>query len=135
MAEGDPKKGFQENLPLIISIAGLLPNTWVVLRVTIAVTVVVLLLYRMFPKRATGGFIHLLVVAVVVTAMGLGPALGWIAIAGWFRNSVNEVIGDVALFGGLALYFLVLFPKLIERLKPRLDKVKEWSERDADKKD
>jgi hypothetical protein len=48
---------------------------------------------------------------------------------------VNEIVGYVALFGGLALYFLVLYPTLLERLKPRLHKVKEWSERDSDKKD
>jgi hypothetical protein len=134
MAEGEQKKGFQENLPIIISAVGLLPNSWVVLRVTIAALVAVLLVYRLLPKRATGGFFHLIVVSVVVTAMGLGPALSWIAISGWLRNSVNETVGDVALFGGLAIYFFVLFPMLVVRVKPRLDKVRQWSERDSDRK-
>jgi hypothetical protein len=134
MAEGEQKKGFQENLPIIISAVGLLPNSWVVLRVTIAGLVAVLLVYRMFPKRATSGLLHLVVVSVVVMAMMLGPILSWIAISGWLRNSVNETLGDVALFGGVAIYLFVLFPMLVERVKPRLDKVRKWSEKDSDKK-
>ncbi|MBV8213903.1 MAG: hypothetical protein JOZ08_11875, partial [Verrucomicrobia bacterium] len=112
----------------------LLPSSWIILRAATALLVVILVFYWLSPKRLFGKITHPIIATIATVAMMLLPVFSLISICGWLRNRVNETVGEAALLISLAIYIFGLYPFFVERIKPHLDKYRQWSEKDSDHK-